>query len=309
MKPGSLKNAREEQTKPDDTKSKLARFLQQFNTLDMTGYGMWPIAVKISCYVFCFLLVCLISYFVVIQPQLLAIETAASQQQQLLNGYKEKSSKLRNLKQYQASLLQMEKKFNQQLEQLPKESEIPSLLEDIHRAGQESGLKIVNIQLENEQKQAFFIEQPITIEARGDYHAYGKFVSYLAELPRIVTLHDFVMKSETNPIEQSDVPVVAFSLKVKTYRYISRGEQNKSAASSSIPSSAPAQNTTAPAAVSTPTVNDSNTAPQQEAPSNTERGGSGNEHVVAFGPKPIARSRPLNWIYSSIQPQWVTDGA
>lgn len=227
MKLNSKKNLPDQPAQSADTPNKLARFFQQFNTLDMSGYGSWPIAVKVSCYLFSFLLVCLIGYFAVIQPQLQAIDAAVSQQEQLLNEYKEKSSKLRNLKQYQLSLLQMEKTFNQQLEQLPKESEIPSLLEDIHRAALRSGLKIVNIQLENEQKQAFFIEQPISIEARGGYHAYGQFVSYLAELPRIVTLHDFIMQAESEPNAKSDVPVVAFTLKAKTYRYISPSEQSK----------------------------------------------------------------------------------
>ncbi|MFX7629037.1 type 4a pilus biogenesis protein PilO, partial [Acinetobacter baumannii] len=81
--------------------------------------------------------------------------------------------KLRNLQQYQLQLQEMQANFNQQLEQLPKETEIPSLVEDINLTGVNSGLKFKNIRLEDEVKQEIFIEQPITIEAPGDYHAFG----------------------------------------------------------------------------------------------------------------------------------------
>lgn len=299
MKLNSKKSVQDQPPQNTDAPHKLARFFQQFNTLDMSSYGSWPIAVKLSCYVFSFLLVCLISYFAVIQPQLQAIDAAVSQQEQLLNEYKEKSSKLRNLKQYQLSLLQMEKTFNQQLEQLPKESEIPSLLEDIHRAALRSGLKIVNIQLENEQKQAFFIEQPITIEARGDYHAYGQFVSYLAELPRIVTLHDFIMQTESDPNAKTDVPVVAFTLKAKTYRYISPTAQSKGDAGSPLQALTPAEPTEVPVSPAAPNSNanpDASNNSQQTAPvEDIRRPAPQAESATTQDDQPLARGfKPMS---------------
>ena len=134
-----------------------------------------------------------------IKKQLENITTAQAQEQSLLNEFKEKDSKLRNLQLYQAQLQEMEANFTQQLEQLPKETEIPSLVEDINLTGVNSGLKFKNIRLENEAKQEFFIEQPISIEATGDYHAYGAFVTGIAALPRIVTLHDFVVEANADP--------------------------------------------------------------------------------------------------------------
>ncbi|TXJ03059.1 MAG: hypothetical protein E6Q26_04320, partial [Acinetobacter sp.] len=147
------------------------------------------------------------------------------QEQSLLNEFKEKDSKLRNLQLYQAQLQEMEANFTQQLEQLPKETEIPSLVEDINLTGVNSGLKFKNIRLENEAKQEFFIEQPISIEATGDYHAYGAFVTGIAALPRIVTLHDFVVEANADPQKKSDIPVVNYSIKAKTYRYIGADDQ------------------------------------------------------------------------------------
>lgn len=75
-------------------------------------------------------------------------------------------------------------------------------------------------------KQEFFIEQPISIEATGDYHAFGAFVTEVAALPRIVTLHDFVVEAgKADSLKASDIPVVNYSIKAKTYRYISPEEQ------------------------------------------------------------------------------------
>ncbi|MFM6958807.1 MAG: type 4a pilus biogenesis protein PilO, partial [Acinetobacter sp.] len=157
----------------------------------------------------------------------------------------EKDSKLRNLQQYQTQLQEMEANFNQQLEQLPKETEIPSLVEDINLTGVNSGLKFKNIRLENEVKQEFFIEQPISMDATGDYHAFGAFVTGIAALPRIVTLHDFVVDvTRADSSKASDIPVVNYSIKAKTYRYISPEEQ---AETGKEPTAQPATNTTPPA--------------------------------------------------------------
>ncbi len=169
-----------------------------------------------------FYFLCCISFrfFVAIQPKLHAIDNAQAQESNLLNEFREKDSKLRNLRQYQVQLQEMQANFNQQLEQLPKETEIPSLVEDINLTGVNSGLKFKNIRLENEVKQEVFIEQPIAIEATGDYHAFGAFVSSIAALPRIVTMHDFTVDVSPTKDSKSDIPVLNYSIKAKTYRYV-----------------------------------------------------------------------------------------
>ena len=115
-----------------------------------------------------------------------SIATAQAQEANLLNEYREKDSKLRNLQLYQKQLVKMQADFNQQLQQLPKESEIPGLVEDINVTGVTAGLKFKNISLDPEVKQEFFMEQPISIQATGDYHVFGQFASAIAALPRIV---------------------------------------------------------------------------------------------------------------------------
>ncbi|MDM1018950.1 type 4a pilus biogenesis protein PilO [Acinetobacter sp. VNK23] len=208
-------------------KMSVDQFFQQFNTLDMNNYGSWSASVKITCWIFIFLAVLALGYFVVIKSQLESIANAQAKEQSLLNEFREKDSKLRNLQQYQTQLQEMEANFNQQLEQLPKETEIPSLVEDINLTGVNSGLKFKNIRLENEVKQEFFIEQPISIDATGDYHAFGAFVTGIAALPRIVTLHDFTVEAQQDTQKKSDIPVVNYTVKAKTYRYVGVDDQDQ----------------------------------------------------------------------------------
>ena len=217
------------------------QFFQQFNTLDMNNYGGWPLSVKITCWFFVYFAVVALGYFIVIRSQIDTISNAQAKEQTLLNEFREKDSKLRNLQQYQAQLQEMEANFNQQLEQLPKETEIPSLVEDINLTGVNSGLKFKNIRLEDEVKQEFFIEQPISIDATGDYHAFGAFVSGIAALPRIVTLHDFVVEAKQDTEKKSDIPILNYSINAKTYRYIGADEQAKLQKEQS---AQPAKNTT-----------------------------------------------------------------
>ncbi|MFV5404468.1 MULTISPECIES: type 4a pilus biogenesis protein PilO [unclassified Acinetobacter] len=205
-------------------KMTVEKFFQQFNTLDPNNYGGWPLAVKITCWIFIAALAFAVIYFVMIRSTIESISQASAQEQNLLNEFREKESKLRNLQQYQIQLQEMEARFNQQLEQLPKETEIPGLVEDINLSGVNSGLKFKNIRLEPEIKQEFFIEQPIAIEATGDYHAFGSFVSSIAGLSRIVTLHDFTITGTENKEKKSEIPVIDYVVKAKTYRYVGNAE-------------------------------------------------------------------------------------
>lgn len=112
------------------------------------------------------------------------------------------------------------------------------MVEDINLTGVNSGLKFKNIRLENEVKQEFFIEQPISIEATGDYHAFGAFATGIAALPRIVTLHDFTVEASQDTTKKSDIPVVNYSVKAKTYRYVGADD----AANTEVGAAVPPQN-------------------------------------------------------------------
>ena len=198
-------------------KMSVDQFIQQFQTLDASNYGGWPISVKVTVWFFILFAVIALGYFTVVRNIMGKVDASHAQQTNLLNEFRDKDSKLRNLKQYEAQLKTIEANFSQQLEQLPKESEIPSLVEDINMTGVNSGLRFSKINLADEVKQEFFIEQPIDIEATGDYHAFGAFASAIAALPRIVTLHNFRIIAKQDKVD--DVPVVSYTVQAKTYRY------------------------------------------------------------------------------------------
>lgn len=220
MSRNDLDDFNSEVAKPKKKSINVQKFFQQFNTLDSSNYGGWPTSVKITCWIFLCVVIGVIGYFLVLKPKIEEINFAHEKEKSLLVEFKEKFSKLRNLQQYQTQLQQMEMTFNQQLELLPKETEIPSLVEDINLTGVKSGLKFKNIRLEPEVAQEFFIEQPISIETRGDYHSFGQFVSGIAGLSRILTLHDFVITATPSQDKKTDIPTVDYSIKAKTYRYV-----------------------------------------------------------------------------------------
>lgn len=194
-------------------------FVNSFNSLDPQNMGNWPTPVKLTIYIFVLLVTFALAYFALIKPMLDEIGGARAQEESLLNQYKEKESKLRNLKLYQVQVEEMEHTFGELLQQLPKETEIPGLVEDINFTGVSSGLRFNTIKVQPEIKQEFFIELPMSIESQGDYHAFGSFVSGLAALPRIVTLHNFVMEILPPEKNKSEIPVLKFTVDAKTYRY------------------------------------------------------------------------------------------
>lgn len=210
-------------------------FLNSFNSLDPQNMGSWPSSVKITIYIFVLLLTLALAYFVLIRPLLNDIDNARAQEESLLNEYREKDSKLRNLQLYQRQIEDMERTFGELLQQLPKETEIPGLVEDINFTGVSSGLRFNTISVQPEVKQEFFIELPISIVAQGDYHAFGSFVSGLAALPRIVTLHDFVIETVPESETKSEVPVLKMTVQAKTYRYSDQTEADSAATPAGAP--------------------------------------------------------------------------
>lgn len=208
----------------------LQDFAASFNALDPQNMGNWPLPVKLTILLFVLFLTMAMAYFLLVRPQMDQIASAAAQQETLLQEFKEKDSKLRNLQLYQIQINQMEETFGQLLRQLPKEHEIPSLIEDINYTGVGSGVQFQDIKVEKELSQAFFIELPITVVGQGDYHAFGAFVSGLAALPRIVTIHDFEIKESTDQKKKTEVPVLVMTMHAKTYRYNDSTEDKDKAA-------------------------------------------------------------------------------
>ena len=194
----------------------LNEFRRSFESLDSENYGSWPLPVKITVIGFIVALIAALAWALPISSKIDEITAAESQQQTLLDSYREKESRARHLKAYQAQVIQMETEFNTLLDQLPKDTRVSELVEGINMTGVGSNIRFQDISVEPEIENEFFIEQPIRIAALGDYHQFGSFLSGLAALPRIITMHDFEV---SNPQPTLDVlPELNLVLQTKTYR-------------------------------------------------------------------------------------------
>lgn len=195
--------------------------MDSLNNLDFKEIGEWPGALKLVCIlVICFLLLGL-GYYLVIKDKRFELTGLEQQEESLKSEFTVKQTRATNLDAYKVQLEEMKVVFGAMLQQLPGKSEVADLLLDISRTGQESGLEFELFKPEGEYPQEFYAELPIQMAVTGDYHQFGSFVSNVAALPRIVTLHDLtVEKIEVggNGKEEKE-ETMKMTITAKTYRY------------------------------------------------------------------------------------------
>lgn len=202
----------------------MEKFLEQLRQLDPNDPGRWPLPFRVGAIALIFLMAAaLAGYFIAYQDQQPLLEQARAQEQALLDTVKQKAGKAANLDAYKAQLKEMERSFGAMLRQLPNKTEVPNLLVDISQTGLAAGLEEKLFQPGQETKKDFYAELPIKIRLTGSYHAFGSFVSGIAALPRIVTLHDVQLE----PVNAKGAPAdqLQMDLTAKTYRYLDDEEQ------------------------------------------------------------------------------------
>jgi len=182
--------------------------------LDLENIGNWPAALKVILLALLFIALLVAGFYLHIEELNKGLATVKQEEQTLRVDFEQKAFEAANLEAYKAQLAEMEERFGALVAQLPSETEVPGLLEDITDKGELNGLNIERIDLLDEQEQNFYVELPIAIEAIGSYHDIGAFISGMAGLPRIVTLHDFEIIIDGNGSNMLEMSVNA-----KTYRY------------------------------------------------------------------------------------------
>ena len=195
----------------------LQELLESLQDLDPENMGSWPTPVKIGTAVLAFVLVTSLFYFLEISPKYETLDQQVRRETDLMTQYESKAFKAQNLDQYRTQLDDMEEMFGSLLAQLPKETEVPGLLEDITHTGLGSGLEFKKIDLGDEAVKEFYAELPIQINALGDFHGFGAFVSGVAALPRIVTLDNFTIR----PTDKAGPGLLEITITARTYRYSS----------------------------------------------------------------------------------------
>jgi type IV pilus assembly protein PilO len=182
--------------------------------LDLDAIATWPAALKVILLVILYALILSAGFYLHLEAIEQTLFVKEQQETKLRQEFEQKAFEAANLETYKAQLVEMELRFEELVAQLPSETEVPSLLEDITGKGELNGLRIKRIDLLAEQAEAFFVELPIAIEAAGSYHDLAAFISGMASLPRIVTLHDFKVT-----VDAKTSPLLEMSILAKTYRY------------------------------------------------------------------------------------------
>ena len=202
----------------------LRELVDELNSLDFENVGGWPAPIKVGAAILVLALVLVLGYFLAIKDLNASLDQQRREDQTLLQSYEKKAFEAHNLDQFRAQLAEMEQTFGALLKQLPKDTEVPGLLEDITHTGLGSGLEFEEIKLKSEVEKEFYAELPIDIKVIGDYHGFGSFVSGVAALPRIVTLHDFLIAwPKDNETELKALGLLKMNITAKTYRYSSQG--------------------------------------------------------------------------------------
>jgi type IV pilus assembly protein PilO len=195
--------------------------IEELRSLDPRDPGRWPLAVRAGAVGLCFIVLSVaLTYFFVWDEQVPELQKHEDTERTLRAEFKVKHAKAVNLEVYKQQLKDIERSFGALLRQLPGKTEVPNLLVDISQTGLSAGLEEKLFQPQPEQKKDFYAELPIKITLTGSYHQFGEFVSGIAALPRIVTLHDIEIKSATKDAYDQ----LTLELTAKTYRYLDEDE-------------------------------------------------------------------------------------
>ncbi|MEB0044790.1 MULTISPECIES: type 4a pilus biogenesis protein PilO [unclassified Pseudomonas] len=189
------------------------------NDLDTNNIGSWPPVIKAVAGLLLMVMVLSLGYYFYISDLEDQLAVKRAQETTLKEQFARKASMAANLELYTQQMKEMEDSFGVLLRQLPSDTEVPGLLEDITRTGLGSGLEFEEIKLLPEVTQQFYIELPIQITVTGAYHDLATFVSGVAGLPRIVTLHDF----DLVPVNPDGGTKLHMNILAKTYRYNDKG--------------------------------------------------------------------------------------
>ncbi|MCB1865127.1 MAG: type 4a pilus biogenesis protein PilO [Chromatiales bacterium] len=194
---------------------------QDLKELDLAEIGDWPFLVK---FIFVLIICALIVvgwYYYDTQGQLSRLKKEEAREVDLKQDYEIKVKKAANLHIYEKQYEELKERFADALRQLPSRTEVAELLVDVSQKGLASGLEFKLFKPTGEVPKDFYAELPIQIRVLGSYHEFGRFVSGLAELPRIVTVHNInISKAGGNATTVDGQTLLQMDMTAKTYRFL-----------------------------------------------------------------------------------------
>ena len=181
--------------------------------------GAWSSGRKIAVASAWLGLVLVLGYLLLLEPQVARLQQQQDAQVALKTGFEARAAQVASLDAYVMQMHELQASFGALLKQLPVQAQVPGLLDEISRLGLANGLMVEHIQWLPEILQPFYSELPLQMTLVGGYHDLGLFVSALASLPRIVTLHDFSLA----PHRGADGGQLRMMLQARTYRIHDQG--------------------------------------------------------------------------------------
>ena len=197
--------------------------VDELRALDINEPGRWPLPFRIAAVLLVFVLVAALGIWqMVVKAEIPDLEQAQREEQELMASFDQKQRRAANFDAYRNQLAEIERDFGTMLRQLPGETEVDNLLEDISQTGAAAGLDERLFAPTPEIAQDFYAELPINLRYVGSFHELADFVSGVAQLPRIVTLHDI----HITPVNvEGDEEELELSVIAKTYRYLDEETQ------------------------------------------------------------------------------------
>ncbi|MCP3661620.1 MAG: type 4a pilus biogenesis protein PilO [Gammaproteobacteria bacterium] len=200
--------------------------LEDLNELDLSNIGDWPTPIKALLVLILCIGLGVGWYYWDTEEQLQALDTTKQKEPSLKKIFEDKQAKAVNLDQYKIQLKEMKESFGAMLRQLPDKTEVPELLIDVSQTGLGAGLEFSLFKPTGEVKKEFYAELPIQIVVNGNFHDFGTFISGLAALPRIVTIHDVKIAPADSKKEDLNGTLVMEAV-AKTYRYLDEEEEEE----------------------------------------------------------------------------------
>ncbi|MCP8900735.1 type 4a pilus biogenesis protein PilO [Gilvimarinus xylanilyticus] len=195
--------------------------IKDFDYEDPNKLGVWPLPTKILVCLFIVAAVLAGTYYFKIKAINESLVREQAEERSLRKTFETRSAQAANLAAYRAQMEEMQQSFESLLARLPSDTEVPGLLEDIDARSVESGLGDLSLELQPQRDAEYYVELPINISVRGGYHDFGGFVSGVAGMPRIVTLHNFSINQAK---EGGDL---LMEIQAKTYHYQGGGENEE----------------------------------------------------------------------------------
>lgn len=192
----------------------------QFRGLNPNEPGQWPILPKISVFLLAAIVVIGLGWLALLQSTSEELDTSRQKEPTLKEDYRAKLTQAVNLSELLKQKTQVEEYVIQLEKQLPGKADMDALLSDINQAGLGRGLQFELFRPGQVVVKDYYAELPIALKVSGRYHDIGAFAADIANLSRIVTLHNLIIGRG----KDKDASGLSLEATARTYRYLDPAE-------------------------------------------------------------------------------------